>query len=225
MKTLTAKEFKDLLSTTHQAVNVKVTEQIIYDITDGSPLTGDILIKNCDLKFLLVSERSLDSFTILNGKIAELRLDTNFQSTIVSLKSDIKALSLVEMNSLTFEFTARTTKTAITGRFAILGDTTWKGTVKSMSLINPDANSVHMQNFEAGTVELISPRIPSVTFNNVKTNKYAITYGADLPEDANFDCKNFDIKDFRITFRGNRLIQLKGPTKNVCWEGWSSIPG
>ncbi len=56
MTILTAEEFKDRLKTQHVVTNVVVKEPVTIDFRDGGSFSGDLVIRNCDLKSFRISE-------------------------------------------------------------------------------------------------------------------------------------------------------------------------
>lgn len=214
MKTLTAEEFKDLLKTTHQAKNVKVTQPVVFDYHDTGTIDGDIEIRNCDLKSFSIAQNELTSLSFIRGKVKDLTLETGSVIQRVLLnKCDINNLLIVETNYNEFEFINGNIKTNITSRTPGLGDATFKGKFKDIRLQDLGATAVQMVNFEANNIEMLAPRFQSLLLKNFTVKQFNIEYPTGIPDAVTLEFENLQSKDLKIISRGERVMEFKGDTK------------
>jgi hypothetical protein len=220
MTILTAEQFKDRLKTQHVVTNVVVKEPVTIDFRDGGSFSGDLLIRNCDLKSFRISDCQLSSLTIQKGSIKELVFQTSAQMHKVSItKCSVQTLTTTETLIEEFEYIAGLNKTVFTGQLPNLNKLSLSGVLKSVSLINPSCNTIQLVNFQANEVNLISLQPGSLRCKNVTCNTMMINYGTNAFESVSLE--NLTSRDFQLWSEVVRSLKYKGDIKYLAM---STIP-
>jgi len=220
MAILTAEEFKERLKTQHTVANVTVKEPVTIDFRDGGSFSGDLMIRNCELKSFRMSDCQLTSLTIQKGSIKELVFQTNAQIQKVSIiRCSVQAMTTTETLFGEFEYIAGEAKTVLTGQFPSLNKLSLSGAVKSITFINPSCSVIQFTNFQAAEVSMISLQPGALNCKNVVCNKMNINYGSQTFESIVLE--NLISKDFQLLSEGVRSLKYKGELKYLAM---SNVP-